>query len=206
MGSVALSNGVARRLRSIAQEMEQTRQLILDPEPKLGNGSIQEVLQLGQGLERLKANLRSFERFVPTEYVRELLATGKDAQLGGTRTELTVFFADLAGFTSIAESRAPEEAVAILSEFLELVSREVAITGGVVDKYNGDEVMAFWHGDAHAERACRAALRAQAAMTGLRRRLQSESLAMRIGLHTGEAILGVAGSAVRYNYTVLGDP
>jgi adenylate cyclase len=66
-------------------------------------------------------------------------------------------------------------------------------------------VMAFFHGKDHAARACRAALRAQAAMTGLRRRLQNDSLTMRIGLHTGEAILGVVGCAVRYNYTVLGD-
>lgn len=206
--SVWLAWFIARRLRSITTELEQVRQLQLEPEPGLGMGrllNVMEVVQLGEGLERLKASLRSFERFVPTEYVRQLVVSGKEAEPGGTRTELTVFFADLAGFTTIAESKAPEEAVAILSEFLELVSREIAITGGIVDKYNGDEVMAFWHGERHAERACRAALRAQAAMTGLRRRLRSESLAMRIGLHTGEAILGVVGCAVRYNYTILGD-
>jgi adenylate cyclase len=205
LASVVLALFIARRLRSITLEMAQTRQLQLEPEPGLGRGTIQEVIQLGEGLERLKASLRSFERFVPTEYVRQLMVSGKEAEPGGVRTELTVFFADLAGFTTIAESKPPEEAVAILSDFLELVSREIAVTGGIVDKYNGDEVMAFFHGKDHAERACRAALRAQAAMTGLRRRLQSESLAMRIGLHTGEAILGVVGCAVRYNYTVLGD-
>ncbi|WP_309713021.1 adenylate/guanylate cyclase domain-containing protein [Armatimonas sp.] len=206
--SVWLAWFIAGRLRRITGEMEKTRRLQLEPETALGKGrflNVSEVLQLGEGLERLKASLRSFERFVPTEYVRELITSGKEAEPGGMRTELTVFFADLAGFTTIAESKAPEEAVAILSEFLELVSREIAVMGGIVDKYNGDEVMAFFHGKDHATRACRAALRSQAAMTGLRRRLKSESLSMRIGLHTGEAILGVVGCAVRYNYTILGD-
>lgn len=206
--SVVLSSVIVGRLKRISQEMDQIRRLQLTPRPGLGGGrlvNISEVLQLGEGLERLKASLRSFERFVPTEYVRTLVISGKEAEPGGVRTELTVFFADLAGFTRLAESHAPEEAVAILSEFLELVSREVTLSGGVVDKYNGDEVMAFFHGEGHAERASRAALRAQEAMGALRARLQSEPLAMRIGLHSGEAILGVVGSVARYNYTVLGD-
>ncbi|MCX6366092.1 MAG: adenylate/guanylate cyclase domain-containing protein [Armatimonadetes bacterium] len=205
VGSLWLAQGIARRLRRIAREMEQTRLLQLAPQPTLGKGRIIEVNQLGEGLERLKASLRSFERFVPTEYVRQLIATGKEAELGGIQTEVTVFFADLANFTAIAESHPPEEAVSILNAFLEQVSQEVARVHGVVDKYNGDEVMAFFHGKDHAKRACHAALQAQAAMTDLRHRLKSESLSMRIGLHTGEVILGVVGSAVRYNYTILGD-
>lgn len=205
VGSLWLAQGIARRLRKITREMDETRQLLLEPEPGLGKGRIVEVNQLGEGLERLKASLRSFERFVPTEYVRQLMISGKEAEPGGVRTELTVFFADLTGFTTIAESHAPEEAVAILSEFLELVSQEIARAEGIVDKYNGDEVMAFFQGKDHAKRACHAALRAQAAMASLRERRANPSLTMRIGLHTGEAILGVIGSAVRYNYTVLGD-
>lgn len=205
IGSLWLAQGIARRLRKITHEMDKARQLQLEPEPDLGKGRIVEVNQLGEGLERLKASLRSFERFVPTEYVQQLMVSGKEAEPGGVRTEVTVFFADLAGFTTIAESHAPEEAVAILSDFLELVSQEIALAGGIVDKYNGDEVMAFFHGKDHAARACYAALRAQAAMAELRQRRGNPSLAMRIGLHTGEAILGVIGSAVRYNYTVLGD-
>lgn len=198
LACIGLAHRIATPLRLMALEAESIRRLDLAPDPApRARFRIQEVDQLYEALERTKTGLRSFAHFVPIEYVRHLVESGQEAGLGGERREVSVLFADLAGFTRIAEQKAPEEAVALLTPFLERVSRAVAASGGIVDKYNGDEVMAFWQGDDHAIRACQAALAVQAS--------GENTLPMRMGISTGEAIVGVIGSQERYNYTVLGD-
>jgi adenylate cyclase len=144
--------------------------------------------------------------------VRQLLESGLEAELGGTRQDLTVYFSDIVGFTSISEQLPPDALVQLLSEYLDEMSAEILQNGGTVDKYIGDAIMAFWGAprthDAPALAACRAALANQVRLSELRKdwtRAGLPPLRARIGLHTGKAMVGNFGSPNRLDYTVIGD-
>lgn len=160
----------------------------------------------------MKTGLRSFQKYVPEELVRSLIESGEEAELGGSRKELTVFFSDIVGFTSISEQLTPDRLVALLAVYLEEMTGEILRSGGTVDKYIGDAIMAFWGAprshETPALSACRAALANQARLEALRVRWEQEGLPplrARIGLHTGEAIVGNFGSPRRLDYTAIGD-
>ena len=168
-----------------------------------------EIDRLSTALVRMAAGLADFAKFIPTELVRRLVASGMRAEPGGERKELTVLFADLAGFTSLSE-RLGDRVVPIVGQYLELASQAVEAEGGTVDKFIGDAVMAFWGAPAadpeHALHACRAALALEAGMRAAQARGEPlGELRVRVGLHTGTAIVGNVGSSRRLNYTALGD-
>jgi adenylate cyclase len=166
-----------------------------------------EIQMMIDALAKMKGGLRSFARYVPRDLVRAVLASGQDAELSGEVRQLTVYFSDLAGFTTIAESKAPDELVHFLGEYLDDMSTIIAAEHGTVDKYLGDGIMAFWGapqpiGD-HAARACAAALRCQTRLAEYAAR--GTPLHTRIGVATGDVLVGNIGSSERMNYTVMGD-
>ena len=125
---------------------------------------------------------------------------------------LSVLFADLRGFTAVAERMRPEEVRLFLNDYFTEMSEVVQAFGGTVDKYIGDEVMAFWGAPLpdpdHARRAVLAALRMREAILRLRARVEpgaDEDLDLRVGINTGLVSVGDMGSAFRRSYTVLGD-
>lgn len=202
---------LARPLRSLVMETREIGKFRLDARTR-SPATVDEVRQLEAGLEHMKASLRSFRKYVPDDLVRNLLASGQEARLGGRRATLTIFFTDLAGFTSLAESMAPEQLVAILGEYLDAMTGEIQGGGGTVDKYIGDAVMAFWGAPEpradHAIAACRAALAGKARLASLANSWTERglpALSARIGLNTGEAIVGNLGSETRLDYTAIGD-
>jgi adenylate cyclase len=171
-----------------------------------------EVQTLTTALDEMKRGLRSFRKYVPADLVRELLASGQEAEIGGKRLELTIHFSDIVGFTSVAESLPPEQLVLNLGEYLEEMSEHIAATGGTVDKYIGDAIMAFWGAprpDAdHALHACEAALENRDRLDALNARWEAAGrprFDARVALHTGEVVVGNVGSGARLNYTVIGD-
>ncbi len=116
------------------------------------------------------------------------------------------------GFTSISESLPPEELVSLLNAFLSEMTDIILDSGGTLDKYEGDAIIAFWNAPLeqpdHALRACRAALRCQARLEELRPSFGEKygrELRMRIGLNSGEAVVGNMGSRSRFDYTAMGD-
>jgi adenylate cyclase len=163
--------------------------------------------------QNMKTSLRSFQKYVPADLVREVLASGQEAELGGRRETLTIFFSDIKGFTSISEVLSPESLVEQMAEYLQAMSNEIRKDPpGTVDKFIGDSIMAFWGAPMpnpdHAPSACRAALLCQERLEQLREKWKQEGKPLffqRIGIYTGEVIVGNIGSESRMNYTVIGD-
>jgi adenylate cyclase len=155
---------------------------------------------------------RAFTHYVSPEIVDEMLAHPERLVLGGERREITVMFADLAGFTSLSERLAPEEVAKVLNRSLTEVTRTIVEQGGTVDKYMGDAIMAFWGAPLddpdHAVHACRAAMAMQMVLARLRDELAREGrppISMRIGINSGVAVVGNMGSETLFDYTAIGD-
>jgi adenylate cyclase len=153
-----------------------------------------------------------FGQYMSENIINHLLAHPEKLKLGGERRRVTLFFSDLADFTTISEHLEAETVVALLNDYFSCMTEIILAEGGTMDKFEGDAIMAFWGAPLDQEdqslRACRAARRQQAALEGLNRRFAEQKLPpllMRIGLHTGEAIVGNLGSAKHLNYTVIGD-
>ena len=162
---------------------------------------------------REKAYLRTvFGQYVSGPVVDRILAEPARAKLGGERKVLTVLFSDIRGFSLFAETMAPEDLAAFLGEYLTPMTELVLASGGTLDKYIGDAVMAIWGAPiddaAHAEHACEVALQMQEALAELNvgwKREGKPAVAIGIGLNTGPMAVGNMGSAARFDYTVLGD-
>lgn len=153
-----------------------------------------------------------FSRYVNPTIVDELVAHPEKLRLGGERKDLTVFFSDIENFTQISEQMLPENLVAILNEYLSEMTAIILSNDGTLDKYEGDAIVAFWGAPIpqtdHAYRACKAALHMQKRLEELRigwRRENQPLLNTRIGINTGELIVGNMGGATRFDYTVIGD-
>jgi adenylate cyclase len=153
-----------------------------------------------------------FEKYLAPDVVRQLLDDPSCWELGGKTIEITVMFADLEGFTSVSERLAPQELVKLINRFLNEMSRVIWMEGGTIDKYEGDLIMAFFGAPLpqvdHAARACRCGLKMQERMAELRREWQAQGLPelkVRIGLHSGSAVVGNMGSDFRLSYTAMGD-
>lgn len=196
-----LARRISVPLTQLADDMAHVGNFELEDRPETPS-VFREIELMNSSLVRMKGGLRSFARYVPRDLVRAVIASGHEATLSGELRELTVFFSDLAGFTTLAESKQPDELVRFLGKYFEDMSRLIAGEGGTVDKYLGDGIMAFWGAPIgmtdHAARACAAALRCH-------RHLAGSELTTRIGLATGEVLVGNIGSPERINYTVMGD-
>ena len=155
---------------------------------------------------------QAFKQYLSHTVIDQLLQHPERLQLGGERRTLSIFFSDLQDFTSISEKMDPEELTSLLNEYLSAMTAIIHEEGGTVDKYEGDAIIAFWNApidqDDHAECAVRAALRCQASLAEMRPRLRqrvNKDILMRIGINTGEAVVGNMGSRTRFDYTMLGD-
>ncbi|MGZ6142004.1 MAG: adenylate/guanylate cyclase domain-containing protein, partial [Myxococcales bacterium] len=208
-----LSSRVSDAMHDISDEMDRIGRFDLT-ERKLSerDSLVREVNAMTAATDRMKASLRSFGKYVPRELVQDLLLSGREARLGGEKLEITTLFSDIAGFTTLSESLAPDELVKELGEYFERMSETVREFGGTVDKYIGDAIMAFWGAPRplqdHALSACRAALAMRDRLRQMQAQWQREGrpvMAARIGINTGVAVVGNIGSPNRLNYTAMGD-
>ena len=153
-----------------------------------------------------------FSHYLSPQVIERIVEDPGRLKLGGEKREVTSFFSDIAGFTSISEKLSPEELVNFLNEYLSEMTEIILESGGTLDKYEGDAIIAFWNAPLdqpdHALRGCRAALLCQARLAELRPRFQAitgRPVAMRIGLNSGPAVVGNMGSSRRFDYTAMGD-
>jgi class 3 adenylate cyclase len=168
--------------------------------------------QMAEGLAQRIFFESALRRYLAQPVVEQLIADPTRLRLGGEKREVTVMFFDVAGFTTLAEQMAPEELVALCNAYLDALIDAIFQNGGTFDKFIGDAVMAFWGAPIaqpdHADRACRAALDMQAALrrfTSAHADPRVRDLTGRIGLNTGDAVLGNLGSSRVMNYTAMGD-
>lgn len=153
-----------------------------------------------------------FHHYLSPAVIDRILEDPGRLKLGGEEREITSFFSDIAGFTTISEALGPAGLVALLNEYLTEMTDLILDSGGTLDKYEGDAMIAFWNAPLdlpdHALRAARTALACQARLAEIGPDLEKKfgrRISARIGLNTGPAIVGNMGSARRFDYTAIGD-
>jgi class 3 adenylate cyclase len=201
-----LARGVARPVAELARAAERVGAGDLDTRVDVTTGD--ELEQLGASFNRMVAGLRerdrirrSFERHVSREVVAELLRHPEALAPRGARRTVSVLFSDLEGFTSLSEQRAPEEVLACLNEYFEVLCGAVLDAGGTVNELLGDGVLAYFgapvaHPD-HAARACRAALAASQRRRSPALAYATSAAALAHRHHTGEVVIGEMGTEER---------
>ena len=158
--------------------------------------------------KRLEAQRKLFERMVSPAVIEQL--DPNSLSLGGKRVGITVLFADIRGFTSYSENQSPEHLVSVLNRYLAAGAEAVLEEEGTVDKFLGDAVMAWFNAPIpqadHTMRAVRAALKLRDRVAELHAVMPLEAhLAFGVGIHYGDAILGLIGTEKRLEYTAIGD-
>ncbi|KGT79895.1 adenylate cyclase [Bradyrhizobium japonicum] len=155
---------------------------------------------------------KSFAFYLAPEVINTMVASGKMPALGGEARNVTMFFSDLSGFSSIAETMTPGELVTLMNEYLSAMTDIIEGHGGYVDKYIGDSIVAMFGAPAddpaHARNAVHAALKCHEKLAELNASnpaFAGHGLSHRIGLNSGEAVVGNIGSRRRFNYTVMSD-
>ncbi len=154
----------------------------------------------------------AFRCYVSPAVIEKIIADPSRLKLGGEKRELSIFFSDIKGFTAISERLEPTKLSELLNRYLTEMTGIIQRSGGTVDKYVGDAVVAFWNAPLnvsdHADRAVKAALECQQKLRELSPLWHQEfgvELSARIGIHTGLVSVGNFGSEDRFNYTMIGD-
>ena len=201
---------LSRSLRALAVETDRIQKFEPSIAPPV-RSMIREIDELGHSVSTMRTMTEAFSRFVPRRLVERLIETGTPLQLGGTRREVTLLFSDVVSFTEITEKADPSQVMQYTSRYFAAMSKEIMNHSGTVDKFIGDAIMAIWNAPAddpdHAANACAAALAFQRANAQLNAEFEQEgwpAYRRRIGLHSGEAVVGNIGSEDRMNYTALG--
>ncbi|MBN1425765.1 adenylate/guanylate cyclase domain-containing protein [Candidatus Fermentibacteria bacterium] len=177
----------------------------------LGTAGHVVALYLSEGREKRRYR-QTFSRYVSRQVVEELLRDPNEVRLKGEQREITVLFCDIRGFTTFSETKAPEDVVAILDEFLSAMVDVVFAHGGTLDKFLGDGMMVFYGAPGalpdHAERAVLTGLAMLHKLEELNARWivrNWPALRLGVGINTGPAIVGSIGSKERMEYTAIGD-
>ncbi len=209
--AVILGRGIARPVRDLAEAARAVSSFDFRRVPRAKGSAFRELDSAAGSFNAMLSGLRWFETYVPRSLVLRLIHLGED----GVRSEerqVTVIFTDIVGFTTASQQLTPRETADFLNHHFALLAAEIEQTGGTVDKYIGDSVMAFWGAPDdqpdHAERACQAALAIAAALERENRARAERGLPevrIRLGLHSGPAIVGNIGAPGRVNYTLIGD-
>ncbi len=169
------------------------------------------AVELAVGKERSFIR-NAFSRYVPAKVVDTLISNPHMLKLGGEERIITVLFSDLADFTTISENLPPARLVHLLNQYLTEMTAIILTHGGIVDKFEGDAIMAEFGAPLltsdHAERAVRAGLEMQRRLQELRPAWRNDDLPelhCRVGINTGSMIIGNMGSDQVFDYTVIGD-
>lgn len=188
--------------------------LVLVPPLFVGFGSYGGILFYHLLIEeREKRKIKeSFGQYLSPKIIDVLAQDPSKLKLGGEEREVSIFFLDIAGFTTMSEALKPTQLVEVMNQCLNLFSEVILKHDGLINKYIGDCIMAFWNAPAdqprHASQACLAALECMEVLPDLNRKFKEQglpSIDCRIGINTGTVVVGNMGSTKKFDYTVLGD-
>ena len=201
---------VSRSIAHLAAKTERIRRLdFSDRQPV--QSRIREIVRLSEAVERMREGLEIFGRYVSKDLVHQIMRSPESSGIGGTRREITVMFTDIEGFSLLSETMEPELLTSRLSRYFEALGSAISANRGMIDKYIGDSIMAFWNAPEldpdHIANACRGALQAAAAGRELSEKWRERGrpgFRTRFGLHTGPAVVGNVGARERINYTLVG--
>jgi len=195
-----------------------------DLDIQINVSSVSEITTLANSFNHMAVELKqkeiiteTFGKYVDPRIVKGLIQDQQFSQ-NGEKRDMTVFFSDLEGFTSITEKFSAENVVKLLNKYFTLMSESVRQSKGIIDKYIGDSIMAFWGppfttAEEHPRLACLAAIAQMKLLKQFKADLPDllgvkvglPKLNMRIGISKGEVIVGSIGSTVAKSYTVIGD-
>jgi len=154
----------------------------------------------------------AFSSYLSADLLDQLIKNPDALTLGGESKELSILFSDIRGFTTISESMTPVALIKVLNRYFTPMTNAVLNNGGMLDKYIGDAVMAFFNAPVtiknHADAACKSALEMIEELDKLNEKFSQEGLPpihIGIGINTAEVVVGNMGSDTRFNYTVIGD-
>jgi adenylate cyclase len=183
--------------------------------PAIAMARISTHMSLYRHKQRIK---ETFGQYVDPRIVENLITGRPDNALSGEKQVVTVYFSDLVAFTALAELLSPAGLVGLINEYFTVMSEPVRAHNGVIDKYIGDSIMAFWSppfspAPTQAADACLAAVSQLAALEAFRTRVPDlvglrkgvPKVDMRVGLASGDAIVGSIGSSTSRSFTVMGD-
>ena len=209
--AILFGNRLSSPLRKISASASQFANLELDSYKPLPRSPVREIDDQTSAMNAMHTALSQFGQYVPRELVRRLLKTGTEATRSVER-EITVMFTDVAGFTAMSEHMNATDVVKLLNSHFDLLCEQISAHHGTVDKFMGDGMMAFWGApeadEKHARHAIEAAIAIMAAFQANNGKRQSDGLKplrLRMGIHTGRAVIGNIGGSDRHNYTVVGD-
>ncbi len=154
----------------------------------------------------------AFKQYLSPVVIEQLILNPDKLKLGGERREISIFFSDIQGFTSISEKLSPEKLTEFLNVYLSKMTDIILESGGTIDKYEGDAIIAFWNAPTnqnnHAQRAIETAIKCQKEIIKMQNefsKFSNTKIKTRIGINTGFAVVGNMGSSKRFDYTMLGD-
>lgn len=207
-----ITNTIRKPLSKLRDEILKLKDLDVDEHIDF-KSSITEVNDMIDATDKVKTGLRSFSKYVPDKVVKQLISQGKDAKIGGEKEYVTVLFSDIEGFTSISENNDTQEVVTSLNQYFDIYVHCLEESGATVDKFIGDAVMTFWNAPNKVENhefiAVKTAIEIVKEIDALNQRWKTEGkkfiFKTRIGINSGEVIVGNIGSTNRINYTVTGD-
>lgn len=210
--AIFLGLRLSRPLRRTAFAAGQIGRLELDEFHPLPGSRVREFDQQANAFNQMAEGLRTFSTYVPKQLVSLLASRGFRSDIPARSMEVTVLFTDIVGFTSQTEHLLADETAAMLNEHFTLLGQAIHAENGVIDKYIGDSVMAFWVPELSGVEAAAHAVRSARRMALLlaednRRRIAAGLLPVRVrvGIHTGPGLVGNIGAADRVNFTVVGD-
>ncbi|MGA2142125.1 MAG: adenylate/guanylate cyclase domain-containing protein [Brevinematales bacterium] len=209
--AIMFSRAISRPMIKLENDLSKVQKFDLGSKIEI-KSNIREVNNMKDAIENMKNGLRSFKKFVPADLVAELIKLNKEAVLSAEKRMMTVSFSDIENFTGISESLKPEELVENLGVYFEGMTSTVLKNRGTIDKYIGDAIMSFWgapnYFEDHAFYACISALESQRFLARIAEEWKGKGIPLfntRIGINTGELIVGNMGYEERLNYTVMGD-
>jgi len=205
-----VSKRISRPLKTLRNDVENIKAFKLDT-PIDVQSKILEIRELSKATETMREALNAFGSYIPKPLVKSMIVNDIIPTLGGDRREMTFLFSDIKDFTTISETLTPEQVTSSITSYLEKMSWTILQNNGTIDKYIGDSIMAFWNAPVtnseHAFHACLTALQCKEVLTAFnqhRRDNGEPEFLTRMGMHTGEAVVGNIGSSDRMDYTAMG--